>query len=68
MSLTSPAAGANYAVGATIPLSANAADPGGSIASVAFYADGNLLNTDTAFPYSFNWTNASSGPWRIFRV
>jgi subtilisin family serine protease len=61
VSLTSPAAGASFALGATIPLTANADDPGGSVSSVAFYADGALLNTDTVSPFAYNWTTATAG-------
>jgi hypothetical protein len=54
VALTSPGPGATFALGASIPLAANAADPDGSIASVAFYADGQLLNTDTTSPFAFH--------------
>jgi len=61
ISLTSPAAGASFALGATIPLTANANDPDGTVSSVAFYADGALLNTDTVSPFAYNWTTATAG-------
>ena len=51
-----------------IPIAANAGDPDGTVASVAFYADGQLLNTDTSAPYAFNWTNAPAGTHTLTAV
>ncbi|HVQ41981.1 MAG TPA: Ig-like domain-containing protein, partial [Vicinamibacterales bacterium] len=61
VALTSPAPAATFTLGATIPIAANAADQDGTVASVAFYADGQLLTTDTTSPYSFNWSTATTG-------
>ena len=61
VALTGPAPGSNFTVGQTVPLAATASDPNGTIASVAFYSNGGLLNTDSNSPYSFNWTNAPAG-------
>lgn len=60
VSITAPAGGASFAQGAAIAISANANDDG-SVASVAFYADGAPLSTDTNAPYTASWTNAPSG-------
>jgi len=67
VTLTSPSGGGSFAPGATIPMAANASDDG-SVANVAFYADGNLLNTDTTAPYSYNWTTATNGPHTLTAV
>ena len=61
VAITSPAPSATFAFGAPIPITANAADPDGTVASVAFYADGQLLNTDTTSPFAFTWPNATAG-------
>jgi hypothetical protein len=60
VSITSPANGAN--VNGTRAVNANASDDVG-VTKVEFYADGNLIGTDTTAPYSTNWdtTTVSNG-------
>ncbi|NJP41959.1 glycoside hydrolase family 48 protein [Actinacidiphila epipremni] len=65
--LTSPAAGATYSAGATIPLAATAvAADSATITKVEFYSDTTLLATDTTAPYSFDWTNVSAGDYSVY--
>ena len=61
VSLTGPASGASFAAGATVPLAATASDANGSIVRVEFRVDGNLVNSDTTSPYSFNVTGLAAG-------
>ena len=61
VSLTSPTANQNFASGAAVPLAATASDSNGTIASVAFRVDGNVVNTDTSSPYSFSATGLAAG-------
>jgi aryl-phospho-beta-D-glucosidase BglC (GH1 family) len=61
VSLTTPTANQNFASGATVPLSATASDPGGAVVRVEFRVDGNLVNSDTTSPYSFNATGLANG-------
>lgn len=61
VSLTSPTANQNFASGAAVSLAANASDSDGTIASVAFRVDGNVVNTDTSSPYSFSATGLANG-------
>ena len=61
VSLTSPSSGQQFAAGASVPLAANASDPGGAVARVEFRVDGNLVNTDTTAPYSFTATGLAAG-------
>lgn len=68
IALTSPSAGATGTAAASFLLSADAADSDGSIASVKFYADGTLLNTDTTAPYSFSWTGVAAGSYGLTAV
>ena len=68
VALTSPAPGANFNVGQPVPLAATASDSDGTIQSVAFFANGNPLNTDMNAPYSFNWTTAPAGPHSLTAV
>lgn len=65
VSITSPAANAVFAAPATIGISANAADTGGSITKVEFFSGVTLLGTDTTSPYSFSWTNVPIGAYTI---
>jgi hypothetical protein len=61
VSLTQPVTGGTYTAGATIPLAANAADPGGSVQRVEFYAGSTLIGTDTSSPYGLSWPNVAAG-------
>jgi GH18 family chitinase len=65
VSLTAPYNGAVYTAPATITITANAADADGSISKVEFYNGATLLNTVTAAPYSFNWSNVAAGNYSI---
>jgi hypothetical protein len=68
ITLTSPANGANFAVGSTITISATASDDDGAIAKVEFYRDGALIGTDTTAPYSATWTKAAAETYGIRAV
>jgi hypothetical protein len=59
VSIASPANGAS--VGTSFTISANAADPDGTVSSVAFYDGATLLGTDTASPYTWSVTGAAVG-------
>jgi Glycosyl hydrolases family 16/Secretion system C-terminal sorting domain/Bacterial Ig domain len=66
VSLTSPAANANYTSGTAIPLAATASDVApGTVTSVAFYDGATLLGTDASSPYTFSWSGASVGTHSI---
>jgi hypothetical protein len=47
--------------GRSIALNANASDADGTVASVSFYANGVLLGTKTAAPYTYQWDDAALG-------
>ena len=66
VSLTSPATGATYTAPATIPLAATAADSDGTVAKVEFYANDQLIATDTTSPYQGSWTNVPTGTYSIY--
>ena len=65
VSLTSPANNSTVTKGATVNISANAADSDGSVIRVEFFAGGTLLNIDPTAPYSFNWTTTAAGAYVI---
>jgi uncharacterized protein YjbI with pentapeptide repeats len=67
ITLTSPADGASVPFGETITISADAADPDGSIRRVEIYGDGALLAYVFA-PYTFDWTNVPAGPHEIYAI
>ncbi|BBB62715.1 hypothetical protein UNDKW_4442 [Undibacterium sp. KW1] len=65
VSITAPANNSSVAGKATITLTANATDADGSISKVEFYNGTTLLNSDTAAPYSYSWTNVAPGTYSI---
>ncbi len=65
VSITAPANNASFIAPASINITADASDPGGSITQVQFYNGTNLLSTDTSSPYSYNWTNVPVGNYSL---
>jgi len=63
VNITSPAANTNYKTGATINISANASDAGGSISKVEFYRGTTLLKTEYNAPYTYSWNNVAAGSY-----
>jgi endoglucanase len=61
VTLTSPTSGQSFPAGSAVQLAATASDPGGAVTRVEFRVDGNLVNTDTTAPYSFNVTGLAAG-------
>lgn len=68
VALTAPANGASFAAGATIAVTANAADANGSVAQVQFFRGSTSLGIDTTAPYSASWANATAGSHAITAV
>ena len=66
VNLTAPANNARYNIPASVTINANAAAPeaNDTVAKVEFYANGNLINTDTAAPFNFVW-NPTPGTYVI---
>ena len=67
VSLTSPANGTSYTAPASMTIAATATDDKG-VTRVEFYSGTTLLNTDTAAPYSFNWTGVSAGTYSVAAI
>jgi len=65
VSVTAPAGGASFSAPATVDLTATASAAQGTIASVAFYANGSLLHTDTAAPFAYQWTGVAAGAYAL---
>jgi regulation of enolase protein 1 (concanavalin A-like superfamily) len=68
VSLTAPSNGASFNTGATVSLTASAADSDGSVASVAFYRGSTLLGRDTTAPYSYSWGSVPAGSYSLTAV
>ncbi|WP_225993093.1 glycoside hydrolase family 48 protein [Actinomadura rudentiformis] len=68
VALTSPAAGATYSVGGTVPLAATAAaGSGATVSKVEFYnQDGLLAPGDTTAPYTLSWSPAAAGNHSLY--
>jgi hypothetical protein len=67
-SLVFPAAGSAFTLGQTVPLQALASDADGAIASVAFNANGVLIDTDTTAPFTATWTPSLIGTYNLVLV
>jgi hypothetical protein len=63
ITLTAPANGAEFELGETVSIAADATDVDGSIASVEFFLDGNLVATDTEAPFAHDWTPGAIGTY-----
>jgi RHS repeat-associated protein len=68
VNLTSPVANSVFQAGATIPLSADAADPDGAVARVDFYQGGVLIGSAASAPYTFSWANVAAGSYSLAAV
>jgi hypothetical protein len=61
VSITAPAANAQFTQGANVTITANAADSDGTVTKVEFYNGSTLLGTDTASPYSVSTASLPVG-------
>lgn len=64
VSLTSPVADTVFQAPASVTLTATATDDV-SVAKVDFYNGTTLLNSDTASPYTYAWTNVAAGSYSL---
>jgi hypothetical protein len=67
-SLIFPAAASVQTLGQAVALQALASDVDGAIASVAFYANGVLVDTDTSVPFTSTWTPTVAGSYNLVLV
>jgi GH35 family endo-1,4-beta-xylanase len=68
VTLTAPVTGTKFNAPATVTLTATASDADGTVSSVQFYNGTTLLGTVTNSPYSYTWSNVSSGAYTITAV
>ena len=62
-SITSPASGTTYTTEQTVTITASASASCGTISKVEFLDNGNVVATDTTYPFSYPWaiTSANNG-------
>ena len=65
VSLSAPTAGQTFTLPEEIPLSAEAADPDGTISKVEFYQGSTLIGTATSAPYAVTWNDAATGTYKL---
>ena len=65
VSITAPLSGATFATPASIVIAAQATDPDGEIAAVAFYAGATLLGTATGGSFSIVWQVQKVGTYTL---
>jgi hypothetical protein len=65
LSFIEPEHNERFDSGSDIWLRVNASDPDGSIYSVQFEANSEVLNVDMAAPYEFLWNNVANGSYHI---
>ena len=70
VTITAPGSGQSFAAHQNIPITANVTDanPGATIQSVAFFANGKNLGVVTTSPYSFTWNGPSGGLYDLQAV
>lgn len=61
VALDAPAANATVAAGASITITATAADSDGTVVRVEFYDGADKIGEDTTAPYAFTWANPPVG-------
>jgi hypothetical protein len=67
VTLLAPADGSTFSAPASITFSASATDSDG-IATVGFYANGNIVATDSSAPYSHSWGSVPAGTYNLYAV
>src|SRR5581483_4003971 len=63
--MVTPLPGSLYIAGSTVHLTADAAVRNGSISQVQFSANGHVIGTVTAPPFTFDWQNVAPGNYTI---
>jgi len=59
--ITSPESGTSFEVGETINFEVEASDQDGEVVKVEYYSNNLLIGTSETTPFSFAWTDASTG-------
>lgn len=65
VSITSPVNNATFTSPATVTITASASDVGGSVTKVEFYNGPAKLGEATASPYTYTWSNVTTGTYTL---
>lgn len=65
VSITAPAAGANFSANGNITITANATDSDGTISRVEFFANGTKIGEATSAPYTVTFANVAQGRYTL---
>lgn len=65
VTITSPANNASFTEGASVSITANAADTDGTVTKVEFYNGTTYLGSALTAPYAFTWGNVAQGTYKI---
>ena len=68
VALTSPLDNQSFVFPTNLTLAATASDVDGAVTNVEFYANGTRFGADATSPFSFIWTNATTGSNRLVAV
>ncbi|MEM6766398.1 MAG: Ig-like domain-containing protein [Bacteroidota bacterium] len=68
VSILAPQDGEGIIVGEDVNISVSANDPDGSVAKVAFFANGVNIGEATSAPYIITWSQAAAGNYEIYAV
>lgn len=65
VALTAPANNAIVYTGNSVPVSANASDPDGTVKKVEFFVGSTLIGVDSTSPYGVTWTPTQTGIYAV---
>jgi hypothetical protein len=68
VALTAPLDGATIPFGDSVIFNATAGDTDGTVTKVEFYAGATKLGEDASAPYSYTWSNPTSGFWSLTAI
>jgi len=68
VTITAPAANSVFSAPATVGVTANAQDSDGTVAQVAFFANGSSIGAATSSPFTIQWTNVQAGTYSLTAV
>ena len=68
VSVTSPAANSAFSAPATVTVMAAAQDSDGTVAQVAFFANGTPIGAATSSPFTVHWANVQAGAYSLTAV
>ena len=68
VAITDPAAGGVFSAPASVTVTADAQDSDGTVAQVAFFANGNPIGMATSSPFTVQWPNVQAGAYSLTAV